>query len=190
MKASNLHGFQGSIVWTEWLSRSLAHHSTPLGQFSIVVCARAATPAAASLCRGVPPGRPTRAASLWAAAPRRAQCIDGECVWKQGRWCIHRGGSSFKNSFIWYLFVVTTADSDFSNKVKLFSGSVRAPAGLPQVGKSCLQPLLILLNNNFCHYQVRMLLCDEISQFYHCCFLYIPWISVFVVFLGGLEHWQ
>lgn len=49
-----------------------------------------------------------------------------------------------------WCFVVATADSDFisSNKVELFSGSVHAPVALPQVGKSCLQPLLILLNNN------------------------------------------
>lgn len=46
------------------------------------------------------------------------------------------------------VLVVATADSNFisSDKVKPFSGSVHAAVVLAQVGKSCLQPLLILLN--------------------------------------------
>lgn len=69
------------------------------------------------------------------------------CTWGWG--CLHRWGSSLKNSLTWW-FVVATADSDFSNKVELFSGTVHAPVALLQVGKSCLQPLLILLNHDWC----------------------------------------
>lgn len=47
-------------------------------------------------------------------------------------------------SYCWFL--VATADSDFisGNKGELFSGTVHASVALLQVGKSCLQPLLIL----------------------------------------------
>lgn len=149
VKATNVHGFQGSVVWPEWLSRSPAHPGAPLGQFSTIGCAGAAAPATVPLCRGIPPGRAAQAAPLWAAAPGRAQCAHGECVCRQGWGCVHRWGSSLKNSLTW-CFVVATADSDFisSSKVGVFSGTVHAPFALLQVGTSCLQPLLILLSNS------------------------------------------